>query len=259
MAGWLLSSDVAMCVDMCRFATLCGKTHCNGRVNVAWGLCWGGSRSTKPCIFPCTVVAGCDERYLVCAAGAAGVVPDAIGSSSVFCKEWLFLCVWCETHCSGCVKVAWYHGCMRNTIVFCSWSSKIVLEWLHQGCDSDLWADCAILVLVIFLSKVLLKNASKSSFFPRASERRGSSNSGGLWNIFSSSHIFPSSHPHIFTSVHLHIFSSSHLHILSCSLALLLSCHLAPSFFSISLLTARGSANETPRNVTLSHEMRFDR
>ena len=51
--------------------------------------------------------------------------------------------------------------------------------------------------------------------------------------------------------------SSSHLHI--SSLALLLSCPLALSFFSISLLKARGSANETARNATLSHEMRFDR
>ena len=70
--------------------------------------------------------------------------------------------------------------------------------------------------------------------------------------IFTSSHllIFTSSHLHIFTS-HLHIFSSSHLHILSCPLAL--------SLFSNSLLKARGSANETARNATLSHETRFDR
>ena len=31
------------------------------------------------------------------------------------------------------------------------------------------------------------------------------------------------------------------------------------SFFSIFLLKARGSANKTARNATLSHEMRFDR
>ena len=95
--------------------------------------------------------------------------------------------------------------------------------------------------------------------------------------IFTSSHlhIFSSSHLHTLTSSHLHIFSSSHLliftssHLLiftsshtllpSCSLAFLLSCPLALSFFSISLLKARGSANETARNATLSHETRFDR
>ena len=61
-------------------------------MNVAWALFWGGSWSTKPCIFLCKVAAAGDERYLVCAAVAAAVVPDAIGSSSVVCNEWLFLC-----------------------------------------------------------------------------------------------------------------------------------------------------------------------
>ena len=49
-------------------------------MNVAWAMLWGGSQSTKPCIFPCKVAAGDDERYLVCAAGAAAVV-------------WFLLCV----------------------------------------------------------------------------------------------------------------------------------------------------------------------
>ena len=80
-------------IERCRFATGCCETHCNGCVNVAWGLCWGGSRSTKRCVFSCKVVAAGDERYcIVCAAVAAAVVPDAIGSSSVFCNEWLCLC-----------------------------------------------------------------------------------------------------------------------------------------------------------------------
>ena len=71
---------------------ICGcRSHWNGCMNVAWALFWGGSRSTKPCIFPCKVAAGGDERYLVCAAGVAAVVPDAIGSFYVFCNEWLFL------------------------------------------------------------------------------------------------------------------------------------------------------------------------
>ena len=42
--------------------------------DVAWAMFWGGSRSTKPCVFPCKVAAGDDERYLVCATGAAAVV-----------------------------------------------------------------------------------------------------------------------------------------------------------------------------------------
>ena len=52
----------------------------------------GARNLVLSCVFPCKVVAAGDERYLVCAAVAAAVVPDAIGSSSVFCNEWLFLC-----------------------------------------------------------------------------------------------------------------------------------------------------------------------
>ena len=74
MAAGLLSCFVAMCVDTCRFATGCCETHRNGCMKVAWALFWGGSRSTKPSIFLCKVAAAGDERYLPCAAGAAGVV-----------------------------------------------------------------------------------------------------------------------------------------------------------------------------------------
>ena len=42
--------------------------------DVAWAVCWGGSRRTKPCVFPCKVAAAGDESYLVGAAVAAGVV-----------------------------------------------------------------------------------------------------------------------------------------------------------------------------------------
>ena len=50
-------------------------------MNVACRVLWGGSRSTKPCIFPCKVAAAGDERYLVCAAVAAAVVSVANCSS----------------------------------------------------------------------------------------------------------------------------------------------------------------------------------
>ena len=130
--------------------------------------------------------------------------------------------------------------------------------------------------------KKLEKSRNRVFFhvFPESVWAKGSSNSGGLPNIFTSSHlqiftsshpriltpshphIFTSSHLHIFTSSHLHILTSSHLHILSCPFpALLPSCSLA--LFSFLLfyfsLKARGSANETARNATLSHETRFDR
>ena len=59
-----------------------GRSHWNGCMNVAWAMLWGGSRSTKPCVFPCKVAAAGDERYLVCAAVAA-----AVGLSFFSCRS----------------------------------------------------------------------------------------------------------------------------------------------------------------------------
>ena len=86
MAASLSSFDVATCVDRCRFATGCCETHCHGCMHVAWAMFWGGSRSTKPCVFPCKVASA------GAAAGAVWIVSSSIGSSYVFCNEWLFLC-----------------------------------------------------------------------------------------------------------------------------------------------------------------------
>ena len=41
------------------------------------GFVLGESRGRKPCVFPCKVAPAGDERYLVYAAGAAGVEPSA--------------------------------------------------------------------------------------------------------------------------------------------------------------------------------------
>ena len=88
--------------------------HWNGCMNVTWAMLWGGSRSTKPCVFPCKVASAGDERYLVCAAVAAAVVPDAIGSSYGFCKN---LC-----------------SCVRSSMRFLKLWLQIALEWLHECC-----------------------------------------------------------------------------------------------------------------------------
>ena len=61
----------------------------NGCMNVACRVLWGGSRSTKPCFFPCKVAAAGDERYLVC------VRRVRLGSFwFLLCvlQQWLFLC-----------------------------------------------------------------------------------------------------------------------------------------------------------------------
>ena len=91
-----------------------GRSHWNGCMNVAWAMLWGGSRSTKPCVFPCKVAAGDDERYLVCAAVAVWIVSSSIGSSYGFCK----------TLCS----------CVRSSMRFLKLWLQIALEWLHECC-----------------------------------------------------------------------------------------------------------------------------
>ena len=57
------------------------------------GLCVGEEAGARNLVFfSCKVAAAGDERYLVCAAVAAGVVSVANCSSYVFCNEWLCLC-----------------------------------------------------------------------------------------------------------------------------------------------------------------------
>ena len=81
-------------------------------MNVAWGLCWGGSRSTKPCVFPRKVAAGGDEGQLVC---------EAVAGTLVL----MFLILpWCSAFCaSSCVR-----GSMR---LWNPWL-QIALEWLDE-------------------------------------------------------------------------------------------------------------------------------
>ena len=61
-------------------------------MNVAWAMLWGGSRSTKPGVFPCKVAAGDDARYLVCATGCG--LDRFEFNRFLLCvlQEWLFLC-----------------------------------------------------------------------------------------------------------------------------------------------------------------------
>ena len=84
----------SVCLFFCRIVTVASSCFgcacvCVRSYRVFWNLClqialewlhdvaralfWEGSRSTKPCVFPCKVAAAGDDRYLVCAAGAAAV------------------------------------------------------------------------------------------------------------------------------------------------------------------------------------------
>ena len=66
-------------------------------MEVDWDLCWKPEHETL-CFFPCKVAAAGDERYLVCVRRVQRVqlrsFQGRIGSSSVFCNEWLFMCAW---------------------------------------------------------------------------------------------------------------------------------------------------------------------
>ena len=85
-------------------------------MNVVWALFWGGSRSTKPCIFPCTVAAGGDERYLLFAAGAA-----AVGLPS-FCRT-----VTVASSCFGCACACVVIGCFRICVGRSQWNGYMIV------------------------------------------------------------------------------------------------------------------------------------
>ena len=88
--------------------------------------------------------------------GFGAAISDAIARSSI---------VFCNSVSADRIVVLPQGCCMRNTMIFCSWRLKIVLEWLHPGCDSDLSADFRNFGASTFPFKIPFKNASKSSFF----------------------------------------------------------------------------------------------
>ena len=91
--------------------------------DVAWAMFWGGSRSTKPCVFPCKVAAGDDERYLVCATGAA-----AVGLSFFFCRS-----VTVASSCFGCACVCVVIGCFGICGCRSHWNGCMMLHGLCFG------------------------------------------------------------------------------------------------------------------------------
>ena len=74
----------------------------NACIDVAWGLYWGRSRSTKPCVLPCKVAAACNEIPRVCCGCGWGRSGRKFGSSPVFCNGWF---VWLQ------ILVKWLHDC----------------------------------------------------------------------------------------------------------------------------------------------------
>ena len=119
----------------------CCKTYCNGCMNLAWAFFWGGSRSTKPCVFLCNVAAASDARYLVCAAGAAALVSSP--NRFLLCvlqRVVVRVCV--VKGCFGSCRSQW-NGCMIGVTFCCHVQKKMrvchmmlqnALQWLHECC-----------------------------------------------------------------------------------------------------------------------------
>ena len=174
---------VPVCVVLCvSWSGGCGS-HWNGCMNVAWAMFWGGSRSTKPCVFPCKVAAGDDERYLVCAAGAAGVVSCA--NWFLLCVlqrvvEWLWICaawfyafLWisgCGSHWNGCMNVAWamLWGGSRSTKP-CVFPCKVAAgddeRYLVCATGAAAVVSCANWFLLCVLQRVVVSCACSSMRF----------------------------------------------------------------------------------------------
>ena len=111
---------VCLCVRSYRvFWNLCLQIALEWLHDVARALFWGGSQSTKPCVFPCKVAAAGDERYLVCAAGAA-----AVGLPFFFCRI-----VTVASSCFGCACVCVVIGCACRS----HWNGCMMLQGLCFG------------------------------------------------------------------------------------------------------------------------------
>ena len=106
-------------------------------MDVARALFWGGSRSTKPCVFPCKVAAAGEERYLVCAAGAA-----AVGLP-------FFL-----PQCNGGFKLLWVCLSVRSYRMFWNLCLQIALEWLHDVARALFWGGSRSTKPCVFPCKV---------------------------------------------------------------------------------------------------------
>ena len=105
------------------FWNLCLQIALEWLHDVARALFWGGSRSTKPCVFPCKVAAGDDESYLICAAVAAGV-----GLSFFFCRS-----VTVASSCFGCACVCVVIGCFGICACRSHWNGCMMLQGLCFG------------------------------------------------------------------------------------------------------------------------------
>ena len=140
---------VCLCVRSYRvFWNLCLQIALEWLHDVARALFWGGSRSTKPCVFLCKVAAGdgaCRSHWNGCMmlqglcfgeeAGARNLVffrvkwlqPAMKGTSSVRRVRLRSVCRFFLPQCNGGFKLLWVCLCVRSYRVFWNLCLQIAL------------------------------------------------------------------------------------------------------------------------------------
>ena len=88
------------------------------------------------------------------------LIAEVVDAVVVICKA-----VRADRTATGFVQVAWRRSCVGSAIVFCCWTSKIAVEWLRQGCESDLSTDFPHFGGGDFPFKIPLKSASNPFLF----------------------------------------------------------------------------------------------
>ena len=101
------------------FWNLCLEIALEWLYDITRALFWWGSRSTKSCVFPCKVAVVGDERYLVCAAGAAA---DGL---LFFCRIGTV-----ASSCFGCACVCVVIGCFGICACKSHWNGCMMLQGL---------------------------------------------------------------------------------------------------------------------------------
>ena len=99
---------------------------------------------------------------LVPRAGFGAAISHAVGRSSIVFGNSISRC--CIVTAASRLLGAAAACVILYIYVFCSWTLQIVLEWLHQGCDSDLSAHVLHFGAGDFLLKFLLKSSTGKCF-----------------------------------------------------------------------------------------------
>ena len=164
MAAWLLSFGVAICVERFGLATWCFETHYNGCIQAAIVICQQIFAILALVIFLLKILLKVLQNRLFSAlasrSGFGAAISDTIAHSSI---------VFCNSVSADRIGMAASRllGAAAACVILLSFAAEDRKSY-WSGCIKAATMICrqifAILALVIFLLKFLLKSASKSSF-----------------------------------------------------------------------------------------------